>query len=167
MNTAYLLTGGNIGDRRKNLQNATAYIEKEAGHIKAISGIYETAAWGKTDQPSFLNQSIGIETNLDAMGLLKVVMGIERKMGRHRDEKYGPRIIDIDILLFNEDIITEPSLIIPHSQLANRRFALTPLSEIAPDAFHPVLKKNIHILLLECKDELPVKNWKIGDKLFS
>lgn len=162
MNTAYLLTGGNIGDRRKNLQEAAAYIEKEAGSIKQISGIYETAAWGKTDQSSFLNQCIGIETKLNAMALLRVMMDIEKRMGRFRDEKYGPRIIDIDILLYNEDIINEPSLVIPHQQLVNRRFALTPLAEIAPNVFHPGLKKTIHVLLLECKDALPVKkleNW--------
>ncbi|MFT3946122.1 MAG: 2-amino-4-hydroxy-6-hydroxymethyldihydropteridine diphosphokinase [Agriterribacter sp.] len=162
MNTAYLLTGGNIGDRKQNLEDAAAALAKEAGNVTALSGIYETAAWGKTDQPSFLNQCVGIETSLAPMDLLHIIMGIEKKMGRYREEKYGPRIIDIDILLYNGDIIDEPSLQIPHPQLVNRRFALAPLAEIASTVIHPVFNKTISELLFECKDVLPVKkleNW--------
>lgn len=157
MNTAYLLTGGNIGDRKQNLKEAANALSKEAGNIMALSGIYETAAWGKTDQPLFLNQCAGIETTLPAMELLRVIMEIEKRMGRFRDGKYGPRIIDIDILLYNDDIIEEPSLQIPHPRLVNRRFALVPLNEIAPKVIHPVFKKTIGELLLECRDTLPVK----------
>ncbi|MFT3751235.1 MAG: 2-amino-4-hydroxy-6-hydroxymethyldihydropteridine diphosphokinase [Agriterribacter sp.] len=157
MNTAYLLTGGNIGDRKQNLENAANALAKEAGKIMALSGMYETAAWGKTDQPSFLNQCIGIETTLSAMELLHIIMAIEKRMGRFRDEKYGPRIIDIDILLYNDDIIDEPSLQIPHPRLTDRHFALAPLAEIAPAIIHPVYKKKISVLLKECRDVLPVK----------
>jgi len=157
MNRAYLLTGGNIGNRLKELDNAAAFLKEEAGEIVALSGIYETAAWGKTDQPTFLNQCIAIETALDASKLLTVIMGVEIKMGRHRQEKYGPRVIDIDILLYNDDIINHTSLTVPHPQLINRRFALTPLAEIAPDVVHPVFKKTISELLRECNDALPVK----------
>lgn len=162
MNRAYLLTGGNIGNRQRHLEEAAVLLERQAGHITALSGIYETAAWGKADQPSFLNQCVCIETPLTAMLLLQTTMGIEQKMGRHREEKYGPRIIDIDILLYNQDIINEPALIIPHPQLINRRFALTPLAEIAPAVIHPVFNKTISELLVECKDRLPVRkleNW--------
>lgn len=157
MNTAYLLTGGNIGDRKKNLKAAANSIEKEAGHIVAISGMYETAAWGKTDQAAFLNQCIAIETNFDAQSLLKILLKIEKEMGRHREVKYGPRTLDIDILFYNNDIINTDSLIIPHPQMINRRFALAPLAEIAPAIIHPVFKKSIQDLLLACKDALPVK----------
>lgn len=157
MNTAYLLTGGNIGDRKKNLKAAANSIEKEAGHIVAISGMYETAAWGKTDQAAFLNQCIAVETILDAQNLLKILLSIEKEMGRHREVKYGPRTLDIDILLYNNDIINTDSLIIPHPQMINRRFALAPLAEIAPAIIHPVFKKSIQDLLLACKDALPVK----------
>ncbi len=162
MNTAYLLTGGNIGDRRKNLQQAAAYLQQEAGSIIAESGIYETAAWGKMDQAAFFNQCIGINTDLHALSLLQAIMDIEKKMGRLREEKYGPRVIDIDILLYNEDIVNLPSLVIPHPQLIYRRFALTPLAEIAPNAMHPVFKKTISKLQHDCMDTLPVKkleNW--------
>ncbi|MCC6289376.1 MAG: 2-amino-4-hydroxy-6-hydroxymethyldihydropteridine diphosphokinase [Chitinophagaceae bacterium] len=162
MNTAYLLTGGNIGNRKQNLGDAADALAGEAGNITALSGIYETAAWGKTNQPSFLNQCVGIETTLAPMDLLHIIMGIEKKMGRHREQKYGPRIIDIDILLYNHDIVDEPFLQIPHPQLVNRRFALEPLAEIASAFIHPVLNKTISELLIECKDALPVKkleNW--------
>lgn len=157
MNTAYLLTGGNIGNRKQHLEHAANALSKEAGNIMDLSGIYETAAWGKTDQPSFFNQCIGIETTLSAMELLHIIMAIEKRMGRLRDEKYGPRIIDIDILLYNNDIIDEPSLQIPHPRLADRRFALAPLAEIAARVMHPVFKKTISELLLECRDMLLVK----------
>ena len=157
MNKLYLLTGGNIGNRQAMLEEAKSRIQKEIGAIAASSEIYETAAWGKQDQPSFLNQVLEVTTVLSAREVLTGVLSIEAKMGRLRQEKFGPRIIDIDILLYNDVIINEPGLIIPHPQMAGRRFALAPLSEIAPDYIHPGLKKTIGKLLLCCTDELPVK----------
>ena len=157
MNKAYLLIGGNLGNRKENLEKAIYLIKIECGRIIASSAVYETEAWGKTDQQSFYNQAILIETNFDAHELLTNLLLVEEKMGRKRDEKYGPRIIDIDILFFNNDIINEKKLTIPHPELHKRMFALIPLYEIAPAFIHPVLNKTIEKLISECADTLAVK----------
>ncbi|MBK8139992.1 MAG: 2-amino-4-hydroxy-6-hydroxymethyldihydropteridine diphosphokinase [Chitinophagaceae bacterium] len=159
MNTAYLLTGGNLGERVHNLATARELIAEQIGNIIAASSLYETAAWGNTDQPAFLNQAIMIETPLNARQLIRRILKIEKKMGRVREEKYGPRLIDIDILLFNNEKHNYQFLKLPHPEMQNRRFALLPLAEIAPEIIHPVLKKTIAELLLECKDELEVKKY--------
>jgi 2-amino-4-hydroxy-6-hydroxymethyldihydropteridine diphosphokinase len=156
MNKAYLLTGGNMGNREKNLARAKTLIGEKAGKVIRASALYETAAWGKTDQPSFYNQALEIETALPPKELLKLLLEIEKKLGRHRDEKYGPRIIDIDILLYGDQISNDPQLRIPHPELQNRRFALTPLAEIGPGLMHPVFKKSITELLAICTDTLEV-----------
>ena len=159
MNTAYLLTGGNLGERVHNLAMARELVEAQTGNIIAASSLYETAAWGNTDQPAFLNQAIMIETPLNARQLIRRILKIEKKMGRVREEKYGPRLIDIDILLFNNEKHNSQFLKLPHPEMQNRRFALLPLAEIAPEIIHPVLKKTITELLQECKDELEVKKY--------
>ena len=159
MNTAYLLTGGNLGNREENLTIARELITQHCGTIVHASSLYETAAWGKTDQPSFLNQALELQTAFNARQLIRKVLKIEKTMGRTREEKYGPRIIDIDILLFNEEIHDYRLLKLPHPEMQNRKFALMPLAEIAPDVFHPVFRKTITELLSECKDELPVKKY--------
>jgi 2-amino-4-hydroxy-6-hydroxymethyldihydropteridine diphosphokinase len=159
MNTAFLLIGGNLRNREKNFETAKALIEQHCGVILNSSSLYETAAWGKTDQPSFLNQALEIETKLNAKRLMKRILKLEKMMGRERKEKYGPRIIDIDILLFNEEQYDYPFLKIPHPEMQNRRFALTPLAEIAPDLRHPVFKKSISQLLKECPDQSGVKKY--------
>jgi 2-amino-4-hydroxy-6-hydroxymethyldihydropteridine diphosphokinase len=156
MNNVYLLIGGNMGDRLKNLSESTKCIEKEVGAILKKSSIYETAAWGVTDQPSFLNQVLFVSTKLSAEDVLKTILSIEEKMGRKRVEKMGPRTIDIDILFYNDEIISLPNLSVPHPHIANRRFVLAPLAEIAPVLFHPVLQKNITELLKVCPDTLKV-----------
>jgi 2-amino-4-hydroxy-6-hydroxymethyldihydropteridine diphosphokinase len=158
MNNVYLLIGGNVGDRRGNLRQAvTAIDESCGGHVVRQSAIYETAAWGKTDQQAFLNQALLLSTSFTPTHLLQQILQTEVLLGRIRQERYGPRIIDIDILFFNDDIINDPALTVPHPEVQNRRFALTPLQEIAPGLVHPVLKKSVDQLLQECPDMLEVK----------
>ena len=157
MNNAYLLTGGNLGNREQNLASARELIGQHCGTIIGASSLYETAAWGKTDQPDFLNQALHISTYLNAKQLIRRILKTEKLMGRVREEKYGPRIIDIDLLLFNNEILNYPFLKIPHPELPNRRFALLPLAEIAPGLVHPVMNKKIAQLLEDCKDQLFVK----------
>ena len=159
MNKAYLLTGGNTGLRAENLAKAATAIEANTGRILAISSIYETAAWGNTQQPAFLNQVLLIETKFSAAELLAAVLDIESSMGRVRRLKYDPRVIDIDILFFNTDIIEQPGLEVPHPRLQDRRFVLEPLVEIAPHYIHPVLNKTVFELLISCPDPLDVKKF--------
>jgi 2-amino-4-hydroxy-6-hydroxymethyldihydropteridine diphosphokinase len=159
MNKAYLLTGGNLGNREENMATAKKYIAEQCGAVTAASSLYETAAWGNTDQPAFLNQALEIHTSLTATQLIRKLLKIEKQMGRIRKEKYGPRLIDIDILLFNDEVHNYPLLQLPHPQLHNRRFALLPLHEIAKDQIHPVLHASIHQLLQNCPDQLAVKKY--------
>ena len=161
MNTAYLLTGGNMGDREQYLATARELIGEDCGEISRASALYETEAWGKTDQPSFLNQALELKTELNAKQLIRHILKLEKRMGRIREEKYGSRIIDIDILLFNDQVVSTPFLKVPHPEMQNRRFVLAPLAEIVPAIIHPVLKKTIADLLKDCPDKLEVK--KIRD----
>ncbi|HEV3250718.1 MAG TPA: 2-amino-4-hydroxy-6-hydroxymethyldihydropteridine diphosphokinase [Puia sp.] len=160
MNKAYLLTGGNEGDRFHHMQQARANIEHICGQLLQVSSLYETAPWGKTDQADFLNQVMLIDTKFNPEELLRAILSIEEKGGRKRTVKNAPRTIDIDILFYNDLILEKPGLSIPHPRIADRRFVLEPLNEISPELVHPVIGKTIRQLLLECKDELRVK--KIG-----
>ena len=144
-----------MGDRETNLDRARNLIGEKCGELKNISSIYETAAWGKTDQPMFLNQALEVSTPLKPMLLLRRILEIEKQLGRTRHEKYGPRIIDIDILFYNDEIYNDSLLTVPHPALQYRRFALKPMNELAPNLVHPVLKKTIAQLLEECPDDLP------------
>jgi 2-amino-4-hydroxy-6-hydroxymethyldihydropteridine diphosphokinase len=155
-NRIFLLLGTNLGDRKKNLTVARNTIELQVGSIIKASSIYETKAWGKTDQPDFLNQALEVETQWSPKGVLQEILAIEQSLGRKRKEKWRERVIDIDILLYENEIITSHDLTIPHPQLPNRRFALVPLAEIAGDRLHPLLRISIDDLLKQCPDTLQV-----------
>jgi 2-amino-4-hydroxy-6-hydroxymethyldihydropteridine diphosphokinase len=151
----FLLLGTNLGDKKANLSKASVFIS-QLGDIIRSSSIYRTSAWGKTDQPDFYNQVVEIETTLAPHDLLNQILLIEKTMGRKRIEKWGERLIDIDLLLYNDEIIDAADLKVPHPQMVNRRFTLFPLAEIAGAFIHPVVKKNINALLEECSDTLAV-----------
>lgn len=157
MPEVYLLLGGNLGDRSAYLAQARAYITAQVGLIKKCSGIYETAAWGNTDQPAFLNQVLKVQASLAPEQVLRQVNGIEQELGRVRHEHWGARVIDIDILFYDQLVLQSQRLTIPHPQLHLRRFTLLPLAEISPDLVHPVLRKSIYELLEACEDKLEVK----------
>jgi 2-amino-4-hydroxy-6-hydroxymethyldihydropteridine diphosphokinase len=152
----FLLLGTNKGARINNLEHAAVAIELLPARILSRSSIYRTAAWGKTDQEHFYNQVIEIETEFNPHALLAGLQNIEVHMGRVRVEKWGPRIIDIDILFYGNVVVHNEVLTIPHPGIPDRRFTLVPLNEVAPDFEHPTLKKRIKNLLTECTDPLEV-----------
>lgn len=131
-------------------------IGAEAGTVLKQSALYETAPWGNVEQPGYLNQALLIDTALDANALLEKVLDIEHRIGRIRREKWGARVIDIDVIFYNQDVIATPALKVPHPQLQNRRFVLVPMAEIVPEWVHPVLGKTVLQLLDECPDQLSV-----------
>jgi len=157
MRGIYLLLGSNIGQRRANLAQACELIDKQAGPVKMVSSIYETEPWGKSNQQHFLNQALQINTSLSPLKLLETIHRIESKLGRIRYQKWAERIIDVDILYYENKVIKSDLLTIPHPELHNRMFALVPLVEIAPLYNHPVLGKTSMELLHECTDVLGVK----------
>ena len=159
MNTAYLITGGNIGQSEQQLAFAARLLEERCGRIVDRSSMYITAPWGKSDQPEFLNQAVVLDTTLNAQELLTEILYIEHLMGRNREEKFGPRIIDIDIIFFNHQVIRQDGLIVPHPEMQNRRFVLQPLSEVIPAYIHPVYYKTVLELLRDCSDDLPVNKF--------
>ena len=156
---AYLLLGSNLGDRAALLAAARQALAATAGDIVAVSSLYETAAWGREDQPAFLNQALAVRTRLRPDALLAACQAAEQHAGRQRLEHWGSRTLDVDILFYGSHIIQSPGLSVPHPRLAERRFALVPLAEIAGPLHHPQLRETIATLLLRCPDPLPVQRW--------
>lgn len=166
MNTAYLLLGSNMGNKEYFLSQAIELFKKNSCKIIAKSSLYNTAPWpprpdrsghsgpSNNTQDNFLNQVLCVEFMLSADKLLETSLSIEKKLGRIRKQKWEARIIDIDILFFNSEIIQTPNLTIPHPYLHERRFALVPLAEIAEDFIHPILKKSVKHLLSSSSDNL-------------
>ncbi|MGA1865229.1 MAG: 2-amino-4-hydroxy-6-hydroxymethyldihydropteridine diphosphokinase [bacterium] len=147
---SYLGLGSNLGNRIKNLEIVTEALSSHPGiRINAFSSFYETEPVGYKEQGWFINQVIQIETSLTPMDLLKATQKIEEDMGRKRVVKWGPRIVDIDILLYADLIMTDSSLTIPHPNLTKRRFVLVPLAEIAPSLIHPTLGESISKILID------------------
>lgn len=161
MTGIYLLLGSNIDNRLKNLERACELLIANGLAIRNESKVYETAAWGIEDQDSFLNQVIEVETAKSPQRLLFISQMIEKEMGRVKYEKWGSRLIDIDILYFGDVEFAKEDLIIPHPEIQNRRFTLVPMAEIAPELEHPVSAKNQIELLEECKDELEVNEYSV------
>ncbi len=156
MNASFLCLGGNIGNRLDYLNRAKKLISAKCGKITLQSPVYETKAWGNTNSPDHLNQCIKLETELEAEALLHQLMAIENELGRKRAAKNDPRVIDIDILLFNDVIVNTENCTIPHPRMHLRNFVLIPLNDMAPDVIHPILDKKISVLLKECTDTLKV-----------
>ncbi|WP_155296226.1 2-amino-4-hydroxy-6-hydroxymethyldihydropteridine diphosphokinase [Spirosoma rigui] len=148
----YLLLGANLGDRVATLRRAIDLIGERVGVVVQASGLYETAPWGVTDQPAFLNQVLAVDTSLTPEAVLIQTQAIEQELGRVRHEKWGARVIDIDILYAGDRVIQTPALTIPHPFLHERRFTLVPLAEIAPDFVHPVRQQTNRTLLAACTD---------------
>lgn len=158
MAKAYLSLGSNLGDRLLNLKMAVLEMEKsDSVSMLEFSPVYQTEPVGKEDQPWFLNSIALIETSFRPPPLLDYLLGIEKAMDRQRREKWGPRNIDLDILLFDDLIIDSDRLAIPHPQMHKRRFVLLPLVRMNPNLLHPLLKKTVEELLMECEDSSRVE----------
>jgi 2-amino-4-hydroxy-6-hydroxymethyldihydropteridine diphosphokinase len=159
MINVYLLLGSNLGNRLSYLQLAVQYINEQIGQITKCSAIYETQSWGNTEVPDYLNQVVLLQTDLLPHELLNNLLKIELMLGRERQEKWGARTLDIDILFYDNEIINDTDLVVPHPQLHKRRFTLEPLAELAPYLVHPLLHKTISTLKIELNDDLQVKKY--------
>jgi 2-amino-4-hydroxy-6-hydroxymethyldihydropteridine diphosphokinase len=151
MSVAYIGIGSNLGDREFNCKQAIGFLRQKGITVSKESSLYETKPWGVTDQPLFLNMAIEIETDLKPFELLRTLKDIENEMGREETFLWGPRIIDLDILLYDNNIVDEKGLRIPHPHMQDREFVLRPLCEIAGDVIHPSLLLSIEELLQRLK----------------
>jgi 2-amino-4-hydroxy-6-hydroxymethyldihydropteridine diphosphokinase len=154
--TSVLLSlGSNTGNSSRNLKDAIGYLHSmNSTDVVKISSVYKTAPWGKTDQSDFLNQSVLISTYLTVVELMENILSIEKQMGRVREEKWGPRIIDIDIILFGDEVVSSAQVVVPHPFMQERKFVLEPSLEIAAEMVHPVLNKTVAQLLVSCEQSV-------------
>ena len=152
----YIALGSNLGNKRRNLVTAAALLAERAGEVGAISSFYETEPWGFESEHSFLNAALMLDTTLAPLDLLRLTQEVERELGRtaKTDSVYHDRLIDIDLLLYGEEVIDQPGLQIPHPLMHRRAFVMTPMAEIAPEVVHPVLGKTMKALsdLLESEN---------------
>jgi 2-amino-4-hydroxy-6-hydroxymethyldihydropteridine diphosphokinase len=156
LHKAYISAGSNLGDRAANLEFASVSLNK-SGIVSRVSSWFETEPVGFADQPWFLNLAMELETNLAPLDLLALCQAIEENCGRIRTFRNAPRTLDLDILLYNDTIYKDAKLTIPHPRMAERRFVLVPLAQIAPEIIHPVLKKSIRLLLETCADPSEIR----------
>ena len=156
----YLLLGTNLGDRLRLLAQARRQLAQYIGTIRQESPIYETVAWGLTDQPAYLNQVLLLETALSPTAVLTQTQAIEHALGRVRAERWGARVMDIDLLFYDDLILNTPALTLPHPYLHLRRFTLQPLADVAPELIHPVLQLSIFQLLKACPDASEVNKFR-------
>jgi len=158
MPVAYIGLGSNMGDKTANLKKAVLELEKVRGNkVLAVSSFYKTEPVGDIDQDWFINAAVKIETGLTHRELLEIILKIEKELGRVREARWGPRVIDLDILLYDDLAIDEEGLVIPHPYLHERGFVLVPLAEIASEVIHPIFKKSIQELLEVLEDNKKIE----------